>query len=188
MGEQNKTVKDALRSEMRIRRASIGEGERAFYSEKICAELISFLSSRAPAASHIAVYLASPQEIDLTDFIRKMLKTGKSIFSPRWNGETYLLSQVVSLDERDLRCGPMGIKEPREENILDPSLIDVWVVPGLAFTAKGMRLGYGGGWYDRLLSKASSESLKVGVAHPFQIVESLPFEEHDVLLDAVLSV
>ena len=62
----------------------------------------------------------------------------------------------------------------------------VWVVPGLAFTAKGARLGDGGGWYDRFLSAASPSAVSLGVAYPFQIVDDLPVEAHDKSLTDVV--
>ena len=65
--------------------------------------------------------------------------------------------------------------------------VSVWIVPGLAFTCDGRRIGYGGGWYDRFLSAASQGALKLGVAYSFQLVDSLPVEPHDVPLTAVIS-
>ena len=146
-------------------------------SEIICAKLAS-LNLHSP----IAVYLASPQEIDLSPFIRKMLATGVKVVAPRWNGETYELAVLTGLDDAHLRQGPMGILEPAEAEIVQPDDVEVWLVPGLAFTRNGKRLGYGGGWYDRLLTDAPKDSLKIGIAHAFQVVDDLPSEPHDILL------
>ena len=73
----------------------------------------------------------------------------------------------------------MGILEPAEAEIVSPKAVGTWLVPGLAFTRDGKRLGYGGGWYDRLLSGAPKASLKLGIAHAFQVVDDLPCEPHD---------
>ena len=64
----------------------------------------------------------------------------------------------------------------------------MWIVPGLAFTRAGARLGYGGGWYDRLLGEAAPVAVALGVAHVFQIVDALPVEPHDRTLSGVVSV
>lgn len=64
--------------------------------------------------------------------------------------------------------------------------VDVWVCPGLAFTAAGDRTGFGGGWYDRFLREAKPSARKYGVAYRFQLVNELPREPHDILLDEVL--
>jgi len=66
------------------------------------------------------------------------------------------------------------------------SVPKVWIVPGLAFTRTGARLGYGGGWYDRLLAGADPSAVLLGVAYPFQMVEELPSELHDIRLTDVV--
>ena len=166
---------------MRARRRALTSEERASASEVICAKLAA-LSLRSP----IAVYLASPQEIDLSTFIRKMQTTGVKVVAPRWNGETYELAVLRGLDDTHLRQGPMGILEPTEAEIVSPKEIKAWLVPGLAFTQNGKRLGYGGGWYDRLLTGVPKDTWKIGIAHAFQVVDDLPSESHDILLTGVV--
>ena len=175
------TSKVDVRRMMRERRKALTPEERTAGSEVICAKLaaLDFHAS-------IAVYLASPQEIDLSPLIRKMLESGVRVVSPRWNGETYELAVLKGLDEAYLRKGPMRILEPAEAEIVSPKEVAVWLVPGLAFTRNGKRLGYGGGWYDRLLAKAPKDSLKLGIAHAFQVVDDLPSEPHDILLTGVV--
>ena len=175
------TSKDEIRRMMRERRKALTSEERTAASEFICAKLVT-LNLHTP----IAVYLASPQEIDLSPFIRKMLESGGKVVAPRWNGETYELAVLRGLDEAHLRKGPMGILEPAEAEIVSPKEVEVWLVPGLAFTRDGKRLGYGGGWYDRLLAEALKDSLKLGIAHAFQVVDDLPSELHDIRLTGVI--
>ena len=166
---------------MRERRRALTPEARTAASEIICSKLAAF-NFHSP----IAVYLASPQEIDLSPFIRKMLESGANVVAPRWNGETYELAVLKGLDEAHLKQGPMGILEPAEAEIVSPKEVEVWLVPGLAFTRSGKRLGYGGGWYDRLLAEAQKESLKLGIAHAFQVVDDLPREPHDIMLSKVV--
>ena len=173
--------KREIRRTMRVRRRALMPEERTAASEIICAKLAVF-NFHSP----VAVYLASPQEIDLSPFIRKMLATGVEVVAPRWNGETYELAVLKGLDDAHLRQGPMGILEPAEAEIVSPKEVEVWLVPGLAFTQNGKRLGYGGGWYDRLLADAPKGSLKIGIAHAFQVVDDLPSEPHDILLSKVV--
>ena len=173
--------KDEIRRAMRERRRALTPEERTAASEIICAKLAA-LNLHSP----IAVYLASPQEIDLSPFIRKMLAMGVKVVAPRWNGETYELAVLKGLDEAHLRQGPMGILEPVEAEIVSPKEVGVWLVPGLAFTRNGKRLGYGGGWYDRFLVEAPKDAWKIGIAHAFQIVDDLPSESHDILLSKVI--
>ena len=174
------TSKDEIRRMMRERRRTLTPEERTAASEIICAKL-AVLNLHSP----IAVYLASSQEIDLSPFIRKMREGGVKVVAPRWNGETYELAVLKGLDEAHLRQGPMGILEPTEAEIVSPREVEVWLVPGLAFTRSGKRLGYGGGWYDRLLADAPKDAVKIGIAHAFQVVDDLPGEPHDILLSKV---
>ena len=166
---------------MRGRRRVLTSEERTAASEVVCAKL-AVLNLHSP----IAVYLASPQEIDLSPFICKMVTTGVEVVAPRWNGETYDLAVLKGLDEAHLRKGPMGILEPVETEIVPPKRVGTWLVPGLAFTRDGKRLGYGGGWYDRLLAEAAKDAVMLGIAHAFQVVEDLPSELHDIRLTVVI--
>ena len=182
--------KKALRAEMRRLRRNVSADERMSASAEVCARLLSdadVTSRLAAEGAAVAVYMASPDEIDLSAFIRAMLERNVHVAAPRWNGETYELAQIKGLDAEHLRKGPMGILEPTDPPPTGhgetPS---VWIVPGLAFTADGRRLGYGGGWYDRLLASASPDVLLLGVAYPFQIVGNIPCERHDIVLDRVV--
>jgi 5-formyltetrahydrofolate cyclo-ligase len=112
---------------------------------------------------------------------------GGDVVAPRWNGAAYELARLEGLDAPYLRRGPMGIREPREAApAVSPQAVRLWLIPGLAFTVRGDRLGYGGGWYDRLLGQADPSARRVGLAHPFQIVETLPVEPHDWRLTDVI--
>ena len=184
--------KTEIRAAMRARRKALTPEARKAASEIICAKLaadtdIALRVDPFEWGSPVAVYLASPQEIDLSPFIRKMLATGIKVVAPRWNGVTYELAVLKGLDETHLRQGPMGILEPVEAEIVSPKEVGIWLVPGLAFTRSGKRLGYGGGWYDRLLADIKFP-LSIGIAHAFQVVDDLPSEPHDVPLAGVVGI
>ena len=190
--EEAMQTKDAVRRQMRARRKALTSEERERAAKAVCARLsddgdIAEATDPFDGGGALAVYLASPDEIDLSDFILELLRRKATVVAPRWNGETYELARVKSLSDADLRRGPMNILEPAEADIVAPEEIGVWIVPGLAFTKRGNRIGYGGGWYDRLLAMASKSARKIGVAHKFQIVENLPNEPHDIKMDAVVT-
>lgn len=84
-------------------------------------------------------------------------------------------------------CEADGKEVAVPEDNVHPSWPDVVVVPGLAFTASGDRLGQGGGWYDRFLPEVRPDCAKIGVCFDPQLVESLPVEAHDVRMDHVVS-
>lgn len=172
--------KAACRAEMRTRRRGVAPDERARVSRLVCEHLLA-----RPLGAAVAVYLAGPDEIDLTPFIETALARGVRLLAPRWTGETYELAELRGLSPACLRVGPHGIREPREAspNAARPT---AWLVPGLAFTRDGRRLGYGGGWYDRLLASAEPTAQRLGIAYSFQVVDVLPSEPHDVRLTDVV--
>ncbi|MGN0855070.1 MAG: 5-formyltetrahydrofolate cyclo-ligase [Kiritimatiellia bacterium] len=183
--------KQTIRNEMRARRKALAPDEKARASAVIGDKLFSLVAAHPclvppGGAAALAVYLASPDEIDLTRLIRRALEVGMTVAAPRWNGTAYGLARLKSLCPGDLREGPMGILEPAAADPVRPQQVGVWIVPGLAFTRDGRRLGYGGGWYDRLMAGAREDAVKIGVAHAFQMVDDLPDEPHDVRLTAVV--
>ena len=172
---------------MRKRRRALSPAERADRSAAICASLLKRADVREAMAAKrtFAVYLASPDEIDLSVFIERLWEWDCPVAVPAWRNGTYALARYAR--DTVLVAGPMGIREPTD--VADPvkeQEPEVWIVPGLAFTKKGVRIGYGGGWYDRLLAAASSAAISLGVAYSFQIVEELPIEAHDKSLTDVV--
>lgn len=173
--EEVRWGKDEIRAEMRNRRKAITPAERAAASAKICERLLAM-----ELAEPVAVYLASSDEIDLSVFISACSFT---LAAPRWNGAFYELAELCG----DLMVGPHGILEPPSEAPrIESEKIGAWIVPGLAFAKDGTRLGYGGGWYDRLMATARTDARKIGVGYRFQIVDALPAEPHDVRLDEII--
>ena len=183
--------KAEIRRAMKAQRKELAADEKAAADAVICEKLkarsdIDVMVDPFDFGSPLAVYLASPDEINIDPYIEYMLHAGVEVVAPRWNGETYELAKLKGLDEKNLRRGPMGIRELIDADIVEPKKVDAWIVPGLAFTRGGKRLGYGGGWYDRFLASAPKGAIKIGVAHPFQIVDDLPAEPHDISLTEVV--
>ena len=84
-------------------------------------------------------------------------------------------------------CAATGRLVTVPESGIDPSWPDLVIVPGLAFTRAGDRLGQGGGWYDRFLSEVRADCVTVGVCFAEQVVGELPVEAHDVMVDHVVT-
>ena len=183
--------KAEIRREMKARRKALAADAKAAADAVICEKLktrgdIGFMLDPLDYGGVLAVYLASPDEINIDPYIEYMLRAGVEVVAPRWNGETYELAKLKGLDEKNLRRGPMGIREPIDADVVEPKSVYAWIIPGLAFTRGGKRLGYGGGWYDRFLASAPKGAVKIGVAYSFQIVDDLPAEPHDVMLSDVV--
>lgn len=179
-------AKTALRRQMRTLRRDVTPERRAVDSAAICRRILARADVKAARAARrpVAVYLASSEEIDLAPLIAALRAEAIPVAAPRWNGTCY---DLALLDGMVLVTGPHGILEPPPEApAVTPAEIGVWILPGLAFTETGGRLGYGGGWYDRFLAVAAAGAITLGVAYPFQVVDKLPHEIHDRPIDAVV--
>lgn len=170
-------------------RRLVTEAERAEYSHRIC----EALSERFGGSSAtIAVYLATDEEISLDEFIASASPSLRLV-APRWNSATKTYGLALLPDAPDRTCsglaaGRYGIREPLPDAPeIAPAEIDVWLVPGLAFTTDGKRIGYGGGYYDRFLANASKAAESVAIAYPFQILADLPTSPHDIHVSSVLT-
>ena len=174
---------------MRRLRRGLAAEDRDEMSAAICRAVLARPDVQAALAARrpFAVYLATPDEIDLTPLVDALWAQDVTVAIPCWDAARgrYVLGAYDNMTT--LVEGYMHIPEPAELNEIAPADVGVWVVPGLAFTRSGGRLGYGGGWYDRMLSEAAPESPKLGVAYPFQIVPELPAELHDQDLTDIVS-
>jgi 5-formyltetrahydrofolate cyclo-ligase len=161
--------------------------ERAAASEAIA----TALSRRDDFASSRIVLLTLPlgSEWDTRALLAAGLSRGKTVALPRVNRETRMLDLcTVTAAERDVAPGYRGIREPRAHcPVLDAASIDWVLVPGVAFDREGHRVGYGGGYYDRLLPLLRSDARRVAGAFELQIVERVPTAPHDVVVEAIVT-
>lgn len=98
------------------------------------------------------------------------------------------LLPVEVRDEHDLKRGPLGVWEPVGSEILPLAALDVILVPGLAFAqSNGARLGRGGGFYDRLLSRPEVRARRIGIVFQMQLLPDIPCEEHDVRVPDIVT-
>ncbi len=137
-------------------------------------------------ASEIITYVSKDNEVDTRLLIRDLLEQGRRVLIPisRKDG-TLKWSSLKSLD--DLGPGAFGVPEPPpdQRRIVEPANDALVIVPCVAFTPAGHRLGHGKGYFDRFLAQHRGTS--VGLAFESQKIEHLPVEEHDIPLNIVLT-
>ena len=139
---------------------------------------------RIKTAKTVMLYYSLPDEVDTHTLVDSLLMSGKHILLPRVTGEgTMELRRYTG--PSDLAQGAYNIMEPTGEVFDDYAAIDLAVIPGVAFDSDGNRMGRGKGYYDRLLPKLAN-TYKIGICLPFQLVEKIPADEHDVRMDEVL--
>lgn len=131
----------------------------------------------------LGVYAPKDWEVPLWDLWRKFLEEGVKLFFPRVKGEVLEYVEVRDM-ENELVVGKFGIKEPSRGNPVKISEIDLFIIPGIAFDRRGVRIGRGRGYIDRTFKDALS--IKVGVAYSFQVIDFIPSHKHDVKMDFVI--
>lgn len=134
-------------------------------------------------------YLPLPGELDVAHAIVQCLGMGKHVCVPdvNWDDRDMRPIELLSLNDASLRTTRYGVRVPREKVLVDPSRVDVVVVPGLAFDVSGHRLGRGGGFYDRFLAKLHAGAVKIAVAFEAQLVDCVPMAVTDVAVDVIVT-
>jgi 5-formyltetrahydrofolate cyclo-ligase len=178
--------KEALRATLRARRRAVTPEEALRAGEQAAALLMAYLAAH-PVEHPLAyalLYAALPGEVDTAPLDAVLRARGVAVAYPRVVGPRQLLLHLATPEE--LQPSRHGIREPdAAAPVLPPARVDLLVVPGLAFDAAGFRLGFGGGYYDVLLSQAP-EALSCGLCHPFQLLDRVPAEPHDARVDLVI--
>lgn len=161
---------------MLLRRSSLGRDQVDDLSRRICLHVTA--TSLFQQAECVGSYIGTWEEVDTRPMLVAALKTGKQVAAPRIIGKGQMDHALVS-DLDSLIPGPMGIRQPGPgAEVVPPESLDLLVVPGLAFTRAGDRLGFGGGYYDTFLARCNA--LRVALAYGFQVLDEIPTEPHDV--------
>ena len=178
-------AKRAARSRARLARDGVEQTER-----RSAAHELAFVLLELPELSSVATilaYAALPNELDPMPAIWRLRKRGVRIAYPRIEAPGVLGMHYVD-HEMELVPGPFGLAQPSEHAAHAPhECIDAVIVPGVAFDVQGTRLGYGGGYYDRLLPMMRRECVRSGVAFDEQGLEHIPTEDHDECVDIVVT-
>ncbi|HLB25114.1 MAG TPA: 5-formyltetrahydrofolate cyclo-ligase [Nitrospirota bacterium] len=181
-------VKSSLRREILEKRNSLTPEERHVKSEAVAARLKGLPEYRD--ASVILFYVNFRSEVATRGLIGDALLTGKKTLVPKVDHKTHTLRLFEITDiARDLECGYMGIYEPVEKfaRAADPLEADLVVMPGVGFDEKGRRLGYGGGYYDRLVETLKPGAMLAALAFDVQVVGEIPSEGHDKKVDFIIT-
>jgi 5-formyltetrahydrofolate cyclo-ligase len=131
-------------------------------------------------------YVASrPGEVDTKTLIDHMVGQGKSVILPKLNSKTKSFRRFHFMGWDSLIKNCEGYWEPKLGTDEDLSDIDLFIVPTLAISSTGYRVGYGRGYYDKLLSKSFAP--KISLAFEFQIFEYIEIHQHDVRIDKIVT-
>jgi 5-formyltetrahydrofolate cyclo-ligase len=180
-------AKQGLRGRILAQRDDLPAETRAADAQAI----VGRLEALASLAFAHTVLLTFPfgTEWDTRPLAAHALSAGKRVVVPRVDRVARMLRlHAVANPDVDVVAGYLGIPEPRASlPIVEPDAIDWVLVPGVAFDAAGRRLGYGGGFFDRLLPLIRASAPRIAGAFEVQIVDEVPAGPHDQRVDAVVS-
>jgi len=176
--------KNDLRKELRLKRDMLSKDLIVKLSSLLYNRIIN--DERFIKAKTIMTYVSMGSEADTHNLINYSLKMGKKVSVPVVvrGTKTLEISYINSMD--DLLLGSYEILEPKQFARCNKEDIDLIIVPAIAFDLNGHRIGYGAGFYDRLLAE-NTNAVKMGIGYDFSIVENTFPQKYDVSMDCILT-
>ncbi len=191
--------KRRARKEARLRRDALSDARRTQASQAICHELESVFNALPHEHPVVASYVPMGSEIDVRAFAAHVLSYGGRLALPlmlpnEMDGQRMQMRLVPAelLSSAPFVTAPFSAYEPTDPALapysaINPTTIDMIVVPLLAFDSCGRRLGYGGGCYDRYLPACRQDCVALGVAAAEQELPCVPTDEHDRVLPRIIN-
>lgn len=171
--------KKSLRLKIKKLRDSMGKYQRELESKILCKKILQL--DEYKNARKILSFMNFGSEVEIERLNEKILEENKILYLPRVEKDGTL--SIVEYG-KGFSIGSYGIREPIGDNYLGN--LDLIITPGLAFDLEGNRLGYGKGYYDKLFLNNFS-TLKIAPIFDIQLVESIPYEEHDIKIDMIIT-
>lgn len=162
-------------------RASIPAPERDQAATRIGETLIMMVRD----AGTVMAFLSFGSELPTDQIVQALHDGGHQMALPHVEGKAVV--PVAYAPGDPLEHAAFGIREPAKMEPIDPASIDVVLVPGLAFDARGFRIGYGGGFYDRLLPQMRPDTRRIGICFDAQVVDDVPTEEFDLPVHIIVT-
>ena len=178
------TDKKILRSEIKRKSLSMGLAERKAEAQRVVALVDRELAERE--AGVLAMFYPLADEIDILPLAERATAMGWRVVMPRMASGEEPQMEFYDFVEEQMTEGKMGVIEPQSKEPIEVEAIDLMIVPGVAFTADGARLGRGKGYYDRYMARSGFRAYTVGVGYAHQILTALPQEVHDRRVDMVI--
>lgn len=176
--------KDTLQNRNQLTKNEISSKSLAIQKRLLCLDAIKNSQS-------IFAYVSFRSEVATLTLVDALISMGKSVTVPITRVEEKRLDAIrIRNRATELESGYCNIPEPKEsicaKQIVAPEDIEVIILPGSVFDERGGRFGYGGGYYDRFLS-AVPAATRIGLAFDLQIVTKAPLQDHDEILDIVIT-
>ena len=176
--------KDKIRKEILAKRNILSDKDINKKSDLIIKNLTSYIEN----VQNIMIFMDMKTEVKITKLLELYPK--KNFFISKITNSKNREMKINKYNKNELILHKFGYYESSSNDFYDEEILDVVIVPALAFDSKKNRIGFGGGYYDTFLEKVRQKNNKVlfiGVCYDFQIIDNIPTEKHDVTLDFVVS-
>ena len=171
----------SIRREVRRRIKELSEEHRAAAAKEIFTQIEQHKYFHQ--ATCIALFASMNDEVSTDYALGAWSAMNKRIVVPRVEGD---IMRFYDYSPERMQEGAFGIMEPMGDIEVTPEEIDLIIVPARAFTRSGIRLGRGGGFYDKYMSQSTFRANKIGIAYECQIFDTLPYADHDIMVDTVV--
>jgi len=140
-------------------------------------------------SSFIMCYLSTGREVSTFEVIETALSENKKVAVPLILESQNIMLPCEISNLKDLEPGPWGILQPIKEKIknIPLKIVDLIIVPGIAFDKNGNRIGRGKGFYDRFLKSVPPSIPKIALAFSCQIAEKIPTTRNDIAMDKIIT-
>lgn len=138
----------------------------------------------------IMVYMDFKNEVNTKKFVSEMLCEGKKVIIPYTDMENVVVIPIKIDSLNNLVYSRYGYLEPSAQMISKPfdvEKIDLIIVPGVVFDKKKNRIGFGKGYYDKLLHNKRDDAKSIALAYDFQVLDDIPSEKHDIKMDKIIT-
>ena len=184
MNDSGKLRKDILAVRNAMEPTALAEKSRRIGERLLALDEVRDVSS-------IFLYVSFRSEVQTMPLLKELIAMGKTVSVPiTYVRERRLDAIQITNPDRDLVAGYCDIPEPHPDiltsNFVAPETIDTIILPGSVFDERCGRFGYGGGFYDRFVSKVP-EACRIGLAFDLQVIPKAPLQDHDELLDMVVT-
>ena len=176
--------KDEIRKQILEKRSNLSLEEVDKKSELIIKNLSPYLKN----AQNIMIFMDMKNEVRITKLIE--LYPEKNFFISKIVNSKNREMKINKYNENELVLHKFGYYESSSDDFYDEKILDIVIVPALAFDSSKNRIGFGGGYYDTFLNKVrekNKNTLFIGVCYDFQMIEEVPIERHDITLDLVIN-
>ena len=176
--------KDEIRKQILEKRSSLSHEEVDKKSELIIENLTPYLKN----AQNIMIFTDMKNEVRITKLIE--LYPEKNFFISKIVNSKNREMKINKYNENELVLHKFGYYESSSDDFYDEKILDIVIVPALAFDSSKNRIGFGGGYYDTFLNKVrekNKNTLFIGVCYDFQMIEEVPIEGHDITLDLIIN-